>query len=204
MLRILAGRPTRAHGWGVHKLCSLADPLVPGLLCTVRSQAKASFSLPGIKVWVPHTRRLINHKHEIGFCNRTGVENPLAVSPSRLVYFFFFSRGASVRGLGCPSVLMFVSLLVKATPLHPRLAVILLELFQESVSRPCAQGCKRVKPPYRNSPGKVPWTVSRRPSYWISLSRDDSVGEVPAPTWFVTPEGTHAICVKLPNWSTEG
>ena len=40
---------------------------------------------------------------------------------------------------------MFVSLLVKATPLHPRLAVILLELFQEFVSRPCAQGCKRVK-----------------------------------------------------------
>ena len=134
---------------------------------------------------------------------RTGVENPLAVTPSRLVYFFF-SREASVRGLGCPSVLMFVSLLVKAMPLHPRLAVILLQLFQESVSRPCAQGCKRVKPPYRNSPGKVPWTVSSRPSYWIPLSRDDSLGEVPAPTWFVTPEGTHAICVKLPNWSTEG
>ena len=169
----------------------------------MRSQAKASFSLPGIKVWVSHTRRVINHKHEIGFCNRTGVENPLAVTPSRLVYFFFPEEHLS-GGWGVLLCLCLFPSWFKATPLHPRLAVILLDLFQEPVSRPCAQGCKRVKPPHSDSPGKVPWTLSRRPSYWIPLSRDDSAGEVPAPTWFVTPEGTHAICVKLPNWSTEG
>lgn len=76
---------------------ALSFPPVPMSLCTVMSQAKESFSLPGIKVWVPHTRRVINHQHEVGFCNRTGVKDPLAVTPSRLVYFF---QRSICRGVG--------------------------------------------------------------------------------------------------------
>lgn len=67
------------------------------------------------EVWVPHTRRVINHKHETGFCNRTGAKNPLAVIPSRLVCFSEEHLSEERVFLLC---LWFASLLDQPRPLH--------------------------------------------------------------------------------------
>lgn len=146
-------------GTQLGSFCSFVSLLFLLSLCTVMSQAEEWFSPPGFKVWVLHTRRIINHTHEIGFCNRTGVEDRLAVTFSRLVCFFSEEHLSGDWG-----VLLCLWLFPSwFRPGHPRRGVIVIYLktFQEPVFRLCSQEDKEwnhpieilLEKPYGHCPG---------------------------------------------------
>lgn len=159
--------------------------LFPTSLCTEMPPATEPFPCRH-GVWVPHTTHM-----------RSGLPTELELKTLWQWLFLalsIFFRGAFVRRVRCPSVLMVCLPPDSGQAAAPRPG------WRWSTWSHPRRLCARLVP-------RREWShhiaiLLKKPLYWTALSGEGSTCEVPAPTQVATPEVTHATWVKLPNWHT--